>query len=73
MWRPRAPTNFNLHQLSTRMKRKMIMMNKKSVSQVLSIDFIKTREHHFQVWHNEERAMSINHQGASLIFFMFIN
>ena len=72
IWRPIAPTNVTLYQLSTRMRRKM-MMRKKSASQVISIEFIKTSKHHPQVWHKEERAMSTSHAGASLIFSMFIN
>ena len=48
-------------------------MRKMYFSQVISIEFIKTRKHHLQVCHKEERAIFTSHLGGSLIFFMFIN
>ena len=72
MWRLIAPTNITLHQLSMKMSR-MMMMRKTSASQVISIKFIKTRNHHLQFWHKEERAMFTSHPGANLIFSMVIN
>ena len=72
MWRPIAPTSVTRHQLSMRMRRKM-MMRKTYVHQIISIELLKTRKHHLQVCHRKERAMFTSHPGASLTFSMFIN
>ena len=72
MWRPIAPTSVTRHQLSMRMKRKM-MKKKTYARQVISIELIKTRKHHLQACHRIERAMFTSHPGASQTFSMFIN
>ena len=72
MWRPIVPTNVTRHQVSMRIRKKMIVM-KKYARQVISIEFIKTSKHHLQVCHREKRGTFSSHLGASLTFSMFIN
>ena len=72
MRRPIAPTSVTRHQLSIRMRRKM-MMRKTYACQVISIELIKTRNHHLQAYLRKKRAMFISHPRASLTFSMFIN
>ena len=49
------------------------MMRKKYTGQVISIEFIKPRQHHLQVCHKEERAMFTSNPVSSITFYMFIN
>ena len=50
-----------------------MIMRKKYGRQVISIELIKTRKHHRQACHSDGKAMFTSHQGASRIFYMFIN
>ena len=72
MWRFIAAISVTRHQLSIRIKKKM-MMSKTYARQVISIKLIKTRIHHLQDCHQKERAMFTSHPGACLTFVMFIN